>query len=227
MPKSVFIACPSGDGKFFHNTTSSLVNLASHLTQEGWDFSFAVLPGNSLIDQARNLLLKSFLDSKCEDLLWIDADVGFDSAEVIRLLERPEKVVGGCYPAKVEDEERYPVKLVEPHNWNGDLVEAMYLPGGMIRVKRSVFQDLIERYRDDLECLYTFGDNEIDVMHMYRTGQSENGGYCGEDVSFSNALRTTGYKLWLDPNMNLTHAGLKVWEGNYKQYLEAKHGTPA
>ena len=226
MPKSVFIACPSGDGKFFHNTVSSLVNLASHLTQEGWDFSFAVLPGNSLIDQARNLLLKSFLDSKCEDLLWIDADVGFDSGEVIKLIERPEKVVGGVYPSKTPTE-GYPVKVIEPHNWNGDLIEAWYLPGGMTRIKRSVILDMIERYGEDLECVYTFGGNEIPVYHMYRTGQSENGGYCGEDVSFSNALRTTGYKLWLDPNMNLTHAGLKVWEGNYKQYLEAKNGTPA
>lgn len=222
MPKSVFIACPMGDSKSYGTTTSSLARLCALLDREGWEWGLGHLPGNSLIDQARNLLLKSFLDGDWEDLLWIDSDVGFEPEEVIRLIKRPPKVVGGIYPAKTE-QERYPVKLVEPHNWDGDLVEALYLPGGMTRIKRSVILDLIERYGEDLECVYTFGDKEISVYHMYRTGQSENGGYCGEDVSFSNALRMSGYKLWVDPDMNLTHTGPYTWKGNYKQYLEAKN----
>lgn len=222
MPKSVFIAMPMGDGKAFHTTVSSLVNLSAELTGQGWDFSFAVLPGSSLIDQARNILLDSFMKSRAENLLWIDSDVGFNEKDAIKLLECSEKVVGGAYPKK-KFPEGYPIRPVEPRNRKNHLVEVMYLPGGFVRFKRSVLEDIIERYGDSVRCEYDFGDKKMDVHHLYQCGIGESGGYCGEDVSIMNAIRSAGYKVWVDPSIKLTHTGFHTWHGDYAQYLEANN----
>lgn len=222
MAKSVFIAMPMGNGQAFHTTVSSLVNLSAELTLQGWEFSFAVLPGSSLIDQARNILLDHFLKSRCENLLWIDSDVGFTPSDAIKLLERPEKVVGGVYPKK-KFPEGYPVRLVEPRNEQDGLVEALYLPGGFTRFKRSCLEDVVERYGESVKCEYDFGDKKLDVHHIYQCGIGEHGGYCGEDVAICNALRVAGYKIWVDPSIKLTHTGFHTWTGDYGKYLEAEN----
>lgn len=222
MAKSVFIACPAGDGKFFHTTTRALVDLAAELTGQGWEFSLGVLPGSSLIDQARNILLQSFLESTHENLLWIDTDVGFKAADAMKLLECPEKIVGGVYPMKREDP-AFPVRLIEPVNRKGDLVECYYLPGGFTRFKRSVIQDVIERYGEELRCEYDFGDKTMTVPHIYACGIGTSGRYCGEDVAVMNACRTAGYSVWADTTIQLNHTGIKTYEGDFGKWVEENH----
>lgn len=222
MTKSVFIAIPCGSSQIYWTTCHSLINLTAQLVEEGWDYSIAFLPGSSLVDQARNLLLKSFLDSKCDNLLWIDADVGFEASDAMKLLESPEKIVGGVYPIKRMDE-AYPIKLIEPLNRKGEMVEAYYLPGGFTRFKRSCIQDIIERYGEQTLCTYKMGGGEeLKVHHIYQCGVSDEGGYSGEDVSICNVLRTMGYRVWAFPDMTLTHTGTYTWTGNMAKHMEAK-----
>src|SRR5262249_61656015 len=56
--------------------------------------------GCSAIDVARNELASDALHDGAEALMFIDADIGFDPADALRLLARPEPVVAGIYPKK-------------------------------------------------------------------------------------------------------------------------------
>ena len=56
--------------------------------------------GCSQIDLARNEMLSAALHDGFETMLFIDADIGFDAADALRLLDRPEPVVSGVYAKK-------------------------------------------------------------------------------------------------------------------------------
>ncbi len=56
---------------------------------------------DSLITRARNTMVAEFLaDSRFTHLMWIDGDIGFKGADVVRLLQADRPVVAGVYPLK-------------------------------------------------------------------------------------------------------------------------------
>jgi hypothetical protein len=56
--------------------------------------------GCSAIDVARNELVSGALHDGAESMLFIDADIGFDPVDALRLLAHPEPVISGVYPKK-------------------------------------------------------------------------------------------------------------------------------
>ena len=56
---------------------------------------------DSLITRARNTMVAEFLaHSRFTHLMWIDGDIGFKGADVVRLLKADRPVVSGVYPLK-------------------------------------------------------------------------------------------------------------------------------
>src|SRR5207237_7063701 len=56
--------------------------------------------GCSAIDVARNEMISDALHDGAQAMLFIDSDIGFDPADAIRLLGRPEPVICGVYAKK-------------------------------------------------------------------------------------------------------------------------------
>lgn len=56
--------------------------------------------GCSAIDVARNDMLSEAIHEGMERMLFIDSDIGFDPADALRLLARPEPVIAAIYPKK-------------------------------------------------------------------------------------------------------------------------------
>jgi hypothetical protein len=89
-----------------------MVDLACLLTRAGIDFDVLTLTNESLIQRARNVLVHGALaDARTSHILFVDADVGFDAQDVLRLLElqaeRAEAdVVCAAYSRKAVEWER-------------------------------------------------------------------------------------------------------------------------
>jgi hypothetical protein len=49
---------------------------------------------------------------------------------------------------------------------------------------------------------------------LHREGQ-----LYGEDVGFCILWRDIGGKVWVDPNLSLTHTGYKAFEGNLAKHI--------
>jgi hypothetical protein len=43
--------------------------------------------------------------------------------------------------------------------------------------------------------------------------------YVGEDVAFCQRLEEAGHDMWIDPEIELIHAGSKNYYHSYKDYL--------
>lgn len=130
----------------------------------------------SLITRARNTMVAEFLaDARFTHLMWIDSDIGFTGADVVRLLRADRPVVAGVYPLKTDgwpggglahalpagstkadfraQYATYPAVArgteLEP-DANGFL-DVLYAPTGFMLIKREVFVSLMQHY-PGLQC---------------------------------------------------------------------------
>lgn len=222
FPRRIFLALPVGDGKPFDNHVVALPNTALALAKHKIGMDFAIEGGNVHVDDARNALVRQFLQTDCTDLVFIDADVGWRPEDLVRLVQHDRDIVAGIYPKK-QDEIDYPVYWKDPRHIQADpdgCIEVARVPTGFLRIKRHVVEKLVEtvpHFRGN-------GDKEGEPLYpiiFERTLHS--GKRWSGDYEFSNKATTAGFKIHIDPDMTLTHTGLKTWEGNLAGFLRRRN----
>lgn len=229
IPKTVFIAMPSYDGKANIEVMMSVIMACLHLAANGWKFHIQGNPGNPCIDLARNQLVRMFMESNFAEMIFIDADVQFDPPALVRLLQHDRDIVVGVYPKKTSPQ-RWPVRalinpetrqlLVDPET---KLLEVQAAATGMMCIKRNVIEKMQEahpelRYYNDYDQIeYNLFSNNIFTF----THKPEMPRWVGEDFSFSLKWRALGGKIWCIPDINFKHYGITSWEGNYQKYIDS------
>jgi hypothetical protein len=87
---------------------------------------------------------------------------------------------------------------------------------GFCRINQTVFKELITRggIREDSEGLYNFFD----------TGSifPEENTWYGEDTAFLRRWRDIGGEIWVEPDINFCHQGIKEYKNNLHEYLSGK-----
>lgn len=99
-PPSIFIATPMFGGNANYMYMISLINLLTKLGQAGIPSMFEIAANESLITKARNILVEGFLKSTATHMLFLDADLGFDADDVIRMIKADKDLIGGQYAKK-------------------------------------------------------------------------------------------------------------------------------
>jgi len=97
--RKLFFAIPAYDFKVGVKLMGSLVEFARLAPQYGIQFAMGTISGCSVVSRARNLLVDDFLQTECDTLMFIDADMTFDPNDIIRLLAfsgaGTKNIVGG------------------------------------------------------------------------------------------------------------------------------------
>jgi hypothetical protein len=167
--------------------------------------------GNCHVDDARNRLVHEFLKTDCEQLVFLDTDVMWFPGELRKLVEHVEDIVAGIYPRRADDQP-WPVKEeCDGHaripNERG-LVEVIGVPTGFLKIRRGVLRVLAQQ-----ALKYEIPETgEIVPCIFERTidGTSRIGG----DYNFCKKARALGYRIWVDPTLELGHLGSKLWQGS-------------
>jgi hypothetical protein len=174
--------------------TSSLLETGIRLTQAGIGVYHAVAPGNPFLDLSRNELVEKFLATDAEDLLFIDADVGWDAKAVTRVLSYPQEIVGGLVPKRDKSsEDTFHENALTGRMSAEGLFECKEIPTAFLRIKRSAFTRLQKPY-------FKIGSNPKDF---------------GEDIYFCRRWCETGQTMWIDSDITFSHRGGKAWKGNF------------
>lgn len=195
----LFIATPSFTKELTVDYNQSMVQAAIVLTKLGIEIHHEVRGGDCFIDHARNELVDAFLDSKATDLLFVDADVGFDARALPRILNYPQEIVGGLVPKREPGAEVYHQNALTGCIQNG-LFETLELPTAFMRIKRRVFEKL-ERPYFKLDSSRTARDMKSDAP-------------AGEDIYFCRKW-CEHRSLWVDPDITFSHRGSYAWRGNF------------
>ncbi len=219
-PRRVFIAVPAY-GQVSCITTLALFRAHTALLDADWGVELHILQGECHIDDARNTLARDFLKSDCTDLLFVDADVGFDVQDILRLLSHHRDVVGGAYPKKQDGHPDYPVRLLPGDIWaDADgLIEVEAIATGFLRIQRAVLEDLAALAQQYVVAGQTDGPVPLIFERAIVDGARWSG-----DNNFCRKWREQGGKVYADPQCFLEHEGSKIWAGTLATHLRRKNG---
>lgn len=223
-PRRVFVAVPVGDGKPFANCVSALLNAEMALHEAGWAMDIAIEANNCHVDDTRNSLVREFLQSDCSDFVFIDADVGWREDALPRLLSYDRDIVAGVYPKKT-DKTEFPVYLPKGPLWAeaDGLLEVERVPTGFLRIRRVVLEALAASAAKFTSNEHKDGDAPYPLIFERMNNTTDARRWSG-DYAFCNKAKAAGFRVFVDPEMHFSHAGVKVWSGCLGDHLRERAG---
>lgn len=219
-PRRVFLAVPSY-GPISAITTYSLFRAHEALLLAGYGVELGLLSGDCHVDDARNRLVREFLNGVCSELVFVDSDIGFTPDDLLRLLSHDRDVVGGSYPMK-QAIEQFPVRLKggEIRADADGLIEVDGLPTGFLRIRRNA----LERLAKDAPTYRVRGGEDTQDTRLIFERLIVDGGRVSGDYAFCRKWKLSGGRIYCDPELALEHAGEKVWSGTLASHLKARAG---
>ena len=181
------------------------------------------------VNDARNALANRFLATDHTDLVFIDADEGWDAWNIVRLLASEQPLiaaVGRKKTAAPDDDLKTWCMGLLPGTLDGvptdaaGAIEVEYVGTGLMRINRSVFETMIAAHPEweresagtQVERFYEFFACDLDPSRKSRNG---------EDISFCHRWRALGGSTFVDPGITIRHFGTCEYGGNIGRFFEA------
>jgi hypothetical protein len=219
-PPTLFIATPCLDGNVSAHYTASLARSIMLLQQRGWrapqvDFEI----GNSLIADARNKLVARFLASDCSDLVFIDADLSWQAADLLRLASHDRPLVAGVYQRKSRTKIDFAVKFGADIAQDADgLVAVQRVGTGFMRLRRDGLEKMVAAH-PALRLKNPAAPDDGRFYALFDTAVVD-GQFVGEDFTFCDRWRALGGQVLIDPALNFAHHGATAYDEPLRKYLQ-------
>jgi len=238
----LFVATPMYGGMCNGQYTLGMIQMVAQFTQARVPFQYAYMMNESLITRARNSLAYDFLATNCTHLMFIDADIGFNPAEILRMINANKDIICGIYPKKeidwvqVDRAVKAGVPPQELHKHTGAFVvnlvdDATSAEGnvnepiqianggtGFMLIQRKVFEGLLGKVPTYMNDMFLAVDTERKpkVIHeFFATSIDATSGnrLLSEDYHFCKIAREQGYTVWAAPWAQLVHCGAYNFSG--------------
>ena len=179
-PVSVLLAYPCYGSQIFVQFHEQVLQLTHLLQSKGIGWSLFSIPFDSLIPRARNACVAHFLSSSHTHLMFIDADIVFRPADVVRMIMHNKPIVSGAYPKKgihierlapiwsrdeavrstiFERASEYVLELDPKHpKIESNLLRVRYTGTGFLMIQREVLESMRQVYPDrkyELDGVFT------------------------------------------------------------------------
>jgi hypothetical protein len=238
-PINLVIATPCFGGQISVLYAASLFKLQKLIRgYSGLNLKILFKDGDALITRARASLISQFLDDPdATHLLFIDADIGFEPEQVLRLIECGADMCAAIYPIKRIDWDRvrttleaarpnpaaaalkYVFEVDDPGAVieRGGFVRVRYAGTGFLMIRRQALQRMCSRYpqlhykRDHSIDAATASDNRF---ALFECMIAEDGTYLSEDFAFCKRWIDMGGEIWADLNSKLNHVGPMTFCGD-------------
>lgn len=235
---SVMIATPMYGGMCTGTYVQGLLFTVAKMREVGINVAWCQIMNESLITRARNELVRVFLESEHDYLMFIDADIGFDGEAILQLMAADKDVACGIYPKKEvnwdsvkravaagkQDIEDHAGAFVFNMVGSGDAetdesgcFQVRHGGTGFMLIKREVFLHLaahVPVYR-----VASFTDENGNYVkpltyEFFATSIDKTGALLSEDYHFCELVREHGGEIWANPFIKLTHTGTYVYDGD-------------
>jgi hypothetical protein len=244
---NLVVATPCFGGQVSAIYALSLIRLQAKVRAYG-DFNLKVLlkDGDALITRARASLLSQFLDdASATHLLFVDADIGFEPEQVLRLIECGADMCAAVYPIKrinwdkvkstIENARpnpaaaalQYVFEVDDPNavTASAEFIKVRYAGTGFLMIRRAALEKMCARYRH----LQYRRDHSIDAVTasdkrfaLFECVIDDDGTYLSEDFAFCKRWTDMGGEIWADLNSKLSHVGPMTFCGDLSsQFVEA------
>jgi hypothetical protein len=240
------IATPCSGGQISVRYASSVFKLQKMLRRyANLNLKLLFRDGDALITRARASLIAQFLeDPSATHLLFVDADIGFEPDQVIRLLQCGADVCAAIYPVKRIDWDKvkstietarpnpaaaalkYVFEVEDPDavTEKGGFVKVRYAGTGFLMIRRGALESMCARYpelryrRDHSTDAATSSDNRF---ALFECMIAEDGTYLSEDFAFCKRWTDMGGEIWADLKSRLDHIGPMAFCGDLSSQFAA------
>jgi hypothetical protein len=196
--------------------------------------------GDALITRARADLVALFLDDPAAThLLFVDADIGFEPDQVMRLIACGGDMVGGAYPIKRVnwDKARKVIEAQRPNTRSAVLdyvlevedpehiavvdgfTRVRYAGTGFLMIRRHVLERMCRhyaalRFRREHSIADPLGGSPNRFALFECMIDPTTGIYLSEDFSFCKRWADMGGEIWADLESRLDHVGPATFHGD-------------
>ena len=109
--KNVLIGTPAHDGRVEVYYVNSLLATIKDLEKQYYDVNVIFMSYDSLVQRARNDLIKIAVEGEYDYLFFIDSDMVWEPQWVLELLDTPVDVISGTARKKSDDELSFAIKF--------------------------------------------------------------------------------------------------------------------
>jgi len=236
---NLVIATPCFGGQISVLYAASIFKLQSFVRTYG-NLNLKILfkDGDALITRARASLISQFLDDpSATHLLFIDADIGFEPEQVLRLIECGADMCAAIYPVKRIDWDKvrttfetarpnpaaaalkYVFEVEDPNSViaRAGFVKVRYAGTGFLMIQRAALERMCAQYPQ----LQYKRDHSVDAaatsdrrFALFECMISEDGTYLSEDFAFCKRWTEMGGEIWADLGSKLNHVGPMAFRGD-------------
>jgi hypothetical protein len=217
---SVLIALPCYGGMVSDKTAKGLFNLGKELRTNQIDHGLITLANESLITKGRSRIANFFINNtQYEYVMFIDADIGFEPQDALKLLSYQRDIVCGAYPMK-SIPLQYNYNISQPPLAEDGLIKIDNIGFGFALIHRRVFDKIRENY-EDLKYTPALGHSSYPITeaeyhnsYHYFNELKKDMAFLPEDFSFFERANSVGFTSWLDTSIKLCHVGSHVFQEN-------------
>jgi hypothetical protein len=116
-----FIATPCYGGQLNEPYFRSVIKMMTFFNGHQIPLAFGTIANESLVTRARNVLVAYFLASDYTHLMFVDADIEFQTEDILKLYAHKKDVVVGAYPKKGVAWDKIRANLTDPANKSKEL----------------------------------------------------------------------------------------------------------
>lgn len=215
--KKILLATPSYDSPDA-TYTFSIARSREALAGAGLQTAYFLLQGNCHVDDARNLIVRRFRESDCDEMVFLDADVSWEPETLVQLCGRDYDIVGGVYSFRGGARANMPMRLMDTSFPDRDgMLELDGLPTGFLKIKREVFDKL------EPHVPWYWDKTEKTPLFFARSIHEDNNRW-GGDIEFCRKWRELGGRIWADTEIRLGHTGKVTYNDSLAAFLRRVNG---
>jgi len=217
--KKILVGTPAHDGRVEVYYVNSLIQTIRYMESKMYEVHPIFMSYDSLVQRARNDLIKIAVEQDYDYLFFIDSDMVWEPQWVDELINTPVDVISGTARKKTDNELSFAIKIKKDFEnakrlpTNPDVMEVTGTGMAFTKITKKAFTDVW-----NLSPKYKNGEREGRMV--FDIGIDNDGELYSEDTSFCNKWKSLGGTTWVDISMTCGHIGSKVFTGNFKQFFE-------
>lgn len=215
--KNVVLAVVGSKGRVSIDFAASLNRTAALAKEKDihihFDYVEEFTSGMSTAMQ-KNIVANRVLTSNTVDsLFFISPELSWVPADFFALVDYTgDGIISGAYVDSFRTMESYAIALSDYDDIADELKKADFFSMGFVYIPKKVLQGLtqfVEKLGDDNESFYLFFKETV-----------KNGLVFLEDNYFCDAVKTSGFDLLVNPNVNCTNNAIVPLRTDYQDYLK-------
>lgn len=214
--RRVMIGTPTYDGKVDIRYVDSLLPSIELGAKLNMQIAPVYIGYNALIQQSRNDLFQIAHSLDVDDLIMIDADIGWKAEDIIRLLNHPVHIVGGTYRRKTDTTLSYVARIKDDIGKieikEDGLAEVGGLGMGFCRFDNYAIKKLWNNSSKYIE-------NGTEKRMIFNVTIKEEMIF-SEDVSLCYFWISLKERIYLDTKITCSHTGMKCFEGDFSEWIK-------